>query len=88
MLTWRVWAKKSMIAEMGGLWVPVLMLVVSAFVSYLLLTIVAVSLAGQPRIRRTLLREMIDYKAAKAAGAQATGTQKDISPARPSVSDA
>ncbi len=114
MLTWRVWAKKSMIAEMGGLWVPVLMLVVSAFVSYLLLTVVAVSLADQPRIRRTLLREMIDYKAAKAAGPQSTGpmpgaaqdtathdtseapadtaqtagTRTDISPARPSVSDA
>lgn len=83
MLTWRVWAKKSMIEEMGGLWVPVLMLVVSAFVSYLLLTVVAVSLADQPRIRRSLLREMIDYKTAKA-----TGPTADPSTARPSVSDA
>lgn len=93
MLTWRVWAKKSMIEEMGGLWVPVLMLIVSAFMSYLLLTVVAVSLADQPRIRRTLLREMIDYKAAKAVGtraasAPAAGTQADAPEVRPSVSDA
>ena len=67
MLTWRVWAKRSMIEELGGVWVPVLMLVFSAFVLYLLLTVLAVSLVDLPRIRRTLLREMIDYKAAKAA---------------------
>jgi len=73
MLTWRVWAKKSMIDEMGGLWVPVLLLIASAFVSYLLLTVVAVSLANQPRIRRALLREMIDYKAVKAARASVDG---------------
>jgi hypothetical protein len=100
MLTWRVWAKKSMIEEMGGLWVPVLMLVASAFVSYLLLTVVAVSLADQPRIRRALLREMIDYKSAKSAGGSADGAQStppsapmissptDAAATRPSVNDA
>lgn len=65
MLTWRVWAKQSMIREMGGVWVPVLMLVLSAAVSYLLLTVLAVSLADQPRVRRRLLREMIDYRTLK-----------------------
>ena len=63
MLTWRVWAKESMIDELGGPLIPVLFLVLSAFVTYLLLTVLAVSLADQPRIRRALLREMIDYKA-------------------------
>lgn len=72
MLTWKVWAKQSMIAELGGVWVPVLMLVTSAFVTYLLLTVVAVSLADQPRIRRALLREMIEYKAVK-VGAGGSG---------------
>jgi hypothetical protein len=86
-LTWRVWAKKSMIEEMGGLWVPVLMLIVSAFVSYLLLTVVAVSLADQPRIRRTLLREMIDYKAAKATTSPVATTQPGAPTAGPSVND-
>ena len=61
MLTWRVWAKQSMIEQLGGPLVPVLMLVASAFVTYLLLTVVAVSLADLPRYRRVLLREMIDY---------------------------
>lgn len=65
-LTWRIWAKESMIDELGGPWVPVLTLILSALMTYLLLTVLAVSLAGQPRIRRALLREMIDYKATKA----------------------
>ena len=72
MLTWKVWAKQSMIEELGGPWVPVLSLVTSAFVIYVLLTVVAVSLANQPRIRRALLREMIEYKAVK-AGAGGSG---------------
>lgn len=64
MLTWKVWAKQSMIQELGGAWVPVLALVASALATYLLLTVLAVSLADQPRVRRALLREMIDYEAA------------------------
>jgi hypothetical protein len=72
MLTWRVWAKQSMIEDLGGPWVPTLMLIASALSAYLLLTVLAVGLADQPRVRRALLREMIDYKAAKAA--QAAGT--------------
>lgn len=66
-LTWKIWAKQSMIAELGGAWVPVLMLVFTALVTYLLLTVLAVSLADQPRIRRALLREMVDYKTAETA---------------------
>ena len=77
MLTWRVWAKHSMIEELGGVWVPVLMLIFSAFVLYLLLTVLAVSLVDLPRIRRTLLREMIDYKAAKAASNRPAGSRTD-----------
>ncbi len=65
-LTWKVWAKQAMITELGGVWVPVLMLTISALVTYLLLTVLAVSLADQPRVRRRLLREMIDYKSIKA----------------------
>lgn len=67
MLTWRVWAKQSMIQELGGVAVPVLMLVLSGLLLYLLLTVLAVNLADQPRFRRALLRELIDYKALKAA---------------------
>jgi hypothetical protein len=67
LLTWKVWAKQSMIQELGGTWVPLLALVASALVTYLLLTVLAVSVADQPRVRRALLREMIDYKSASSA---------------------
>lgn len=63
-LTWKIWAKKSMVAELGGLWVPMLGLLLSAFVFYLLLTLLAVNLADRPRFRRSLSREVIDAKAA------------------------
>jgi hypothetical protein len=76
MLTWRVWAKETMISELGGPLIPVLFLVLSALVTYLLLTVLAVSLADQPRIRRALLREMIDYKSLQAA-------EKSEQPGRP-----
>lgn len=66
MLTWRVWAKESMIRELGGVAVPVVMLIVSGLLLYALLTVLAISLADQPRFRRALLRELIDYKALKA----------------------
>lgn len=75
MLTWRVWAKRSMIDELGGAWVPLVLLITSALLVYLLLTVLAVSLAQQPRFRRRLLREMVDYKAAKATTSAAPATE-------------
>lgn len=65
-LTWKFWAKESMIAELGGIWVPVLMLTLTALVTWALLTVLAVSLADLPQVRRQMLREMIDYKTAAA----------------------
>jgi len=67
MLTWRVWAKESMIRELGGVAVPVLMLVLSGLLLYLLLTVLAVNLADQPRFRRALMRELVDYRVTSAA---------------------
>jgi hypothetical protein len=67
MLTWRVWAKESMIRELGGVAVPVLMLVLSGLLLYLLLTVLAVNLADQPRFRRALMRELVDYRVTPAA---------------------
>lgn len=65
-LTWKVWAKRSMAEELGGAWVPVLGLVFSAFVLWALLTALAVSLADHPRVRRGLRTEVVDTKAAAA----------------------
>lgn len=69
MLTWRVWAKESMIEELGGPWIPVLSLVVSALLLYALLTVLAVSLSNLPGVRRGLLRELVDYRARATARA-------------------
>lgn len=65
-LTWKVWAKRSMAVELGGTWVAVLGLVFSAFVLWALLTALAVSLADHPRIRRGLRTEVVDTKAVAA----------------------
>ncbi|KJF25013.1 MULTISPECIES: ABC transporter permease [Rhodococcus] len=62
MLYWRVWAKTTLLEQMGGPWIPVLMLVASAAATWLLLTVLAVLLAEQPRFRRALQREMIVYR--------------------------
>jgi hypothetical protein len=50
------------------------MLIVSALSAYLLLTVLAVGVADQPKVRRALLREMIDYRAGKAAQANSALT--------------
>lgn len=65
-LTWKVWAKRSMAEELGGAWVPVVGLVASAFVFWALLTALSVSLADHPRVRRGLRTEVIDTTAAAA----------------------
>lgn len=59
-LTWKVWAKRSMAEELGGAWVPVVGLVFSALVLWALLTALAVSLADHPRVRRGLRTEVVD----------------------------
>ena len=60
-LTWKFWAKQSMADELGGLWVPVLMLTLTALVAWALLTVLAVSLADLPQFRRKMMREVVEY---------------------------
>ncbi len=62
MLYWRVWAKTTLLEQMGGPWIPVLLLLASAAATWLLLTVLAVLLAEQPRFRRALQREMVVYR--------------------------
>ena len=62
MLYWRIWAKRTMLEQMGGPWVPVLMMVASAFAVWMFLTLTAVLLAERPRFRRALQREMVEYR--------------------------
>lgn len=65
MLFWRIWAKRTAIEELGGLWLPVLLTVGSAAVIWVLLTVVAATLAEQPGVRRVLLREPVEYPATR-----------------------
>lgn len=70
MLYWRIWAKETLLERFSGPWVPVLLIVASSAATYVLLTVLAVSLAQQPGRRRQLTREMVDYRAEKSATQQ------------------
>ncbi|MBO0850410.1 MAG: hypothetical protein J2P20_13165, partial [Pseudonocardia sp.] len=61
MLLWRVFAAREMAARLGGVIIPVIFVVLSSAIMWLLLTVFAVALAQQPKIRRILLREIADY---------------------------
>jgi hypothetical protein len=61
MLLWRVLAARELAARLGGPAVPVVLVVVSSAAMWLLLTVFAMALAQQPKIRRILLREIADY---------------------------
>jgi hypothetical protein len=70
-LYWRIWATQIAVHEFGRLWLPVLTTVSVAAVMWLLLTVLAVELADQPRCRRLLLRELLASRAGKGRGAAA-----------------
>jgi hypothetical protein len=61
MLLWRVLAARELAARLGGPAVPAVLVVVSSAAMWLLLTVFAMALAQQPKIRRILLREIADY---------------------------
>lgn len=83
MLLWRVFAAQDLAQKLGESIIPILLVVLSGLFMWFLLTILAVTVSQQPKVRRTLLREMADYKsnaeaqayaAEAAAEAQVTGT--------------
>jgi len=61
MLIWRVFAAQVLAARLGSVVVPAILVVLSSAVMWLLLTVFAIALSQQPRIRRGLLREISDY---------------------------
>jgi hypothetical protein len=67
MIYWRLWARQTAAVEMkGGTWAAFALVLASAVLSWLLLTVFAVACSQEPRVRRVLSREMIAYrKAAK-----------------------
>jgi hypothetical protein len=71
MLVWRVLAARALTERMGQAFIPGLLIVLSCLSMWLLLTVFAVALAQQPRIRRTLQKEIADYQANAEASALA-----------------
>lgn len=63
MIYWRLWAKYKASTELaGGAWAAFTMVLASAVLSWLLLTVFAVACSRDPRIRRVLSREMVVYR--------------------------
>lgn len=63
MIYWRLWARQTANAQItGGAWVAFLLVLASAILSWMLLTVFAVACSQQPIVRRKLSREMIAYR--------------------------
>ncbi|MDG4666730.1 ABC transporter permease [Mycobacterium sp. 236(2023)] len=63
MIYWRLWARYKASTELaGGAWAAFMLVLVSAMLSWILLTVFAVACSREPRIRRLLSREMVAYR--------------------------
>jgi hypothetical protein len=71
MLVWRVLAARALTERMGQAFIPGLLIVLSCLSMWVLLTVFAVALAQQPKVRRTLQKEIADYQASAEASALA-----------------
>lgn len=61
MLIWRAFAARDLAAKLGEQWLPLILLVLSCVSMWILLTVFAVALSQQPKVRRLLQREIADY---------------------------
>jgi len=85
MLVWRVLAARALTERMGQAFIPGVLIVLSCISMWILLTVFAVALAQQPKVRRTLQKEIADYQAnaearALAAEQAAAETAKTTQP--------
>ncbi|NVN52015.1 ABC transporter permease [Mycolicibacterium hippocampi] len=65
MIYWRLWAKQKASAELaGGTWAAFALVLASAVLSWLLLTVFAVACSRDTGLRRRLSREMVVYRKA------------------------
>ncbi|MGE3284646.1 MAG: hypothetical protein AB7J32_00925 [Pseudonocardia sp.] len=69
MLIWRVFAARALTERLGSAWIPGVLIVLSCLTMWVLLTVFAVALAQQPKVRRTLQKEIADYSANAEASA-------------------
>jgi hypothetical protein len=63
MLIWRVFAARALTERLGEAFIPGVLIVLSCLSMWVLLTVFAVALAQQPKVRRTLQKEIADYGA-------------------------
>jgi len=63
MLVWRVFAARELTERLGNALIPAVLIVLSSAFMWILLTVFAVALSQQPKIRRTMQKEITDYKA-------------------------
>ena len=63
MLVWRVFAARELTERLGNAIIPAILIVISSAAMWILLTVLAVALSQQPKIRRTMQKEITDYKA-------------------------
>ena len=63
MIYWRLWARQKASEEIaGGMWAAFALVLASAVLSWILLTVFATACSREPRLRRLLSREMIVYR--------------------------
>ena len=63
MLVWRVFAARELTERLGNAIIPAILIVISSAAMWILLTVLAVALSQQPKIRRVMQKEITDYKA-------------------------
>jgi hypothetical protein len=80
MLLLRVFAAQELAQRMGSVVLPAILIVLSSIGMWILLTIVAVALSQQPKIRRALMRELADYSSNAEARALAQETAQITAP--------
>ena len=81
MLIWRVLAARALTERLGEAFIPGVLIVLSCLSYWVLLTVFAVALAQQPKVRRTLQKEIADYTAN--AEAQALAAEQAAAAATP-----
>lgn len=77
MFLWRVFAAQEMAARLDSVLIPAVLIILSSVAMWVLLTVLAVALSQQPKIRRALLREIADYGANAEARAFARESSTD-----------
>jgi hypothetical protein len=87
MLLWRVFAAQEWATRLGSAILPAIFVIASSVTMWTLLTIVAVALSQQPKVRRALMKELADYhsnaeaRAAAAAAESGHPSASDLQPA-------